>query len=457
MRKVKISPNDILTFSDDFVFGAAVSAFQVEGDTGERHTDWDDYLKRHPDIIHPHEKGPNWWIHGAAEEDIKRLSALGVQSLRFSIEWARIEPEEGKINHKAIIRYRQIVDYMKLHHIRPILTANHFTLPSWVAKKGGWEYPGIKDLFVRYIEMLLPHFNDIQTWITINEPSVMIEAGYIVGVFPPQKHNLFSGLKARSHILEAHKAAYKRIKDTFPTIKVGMAFAFRWYKPGNTKSPIENLYTNTVNYLDSLNYVDATKNDCDFIGCNFYSGYYLNLNFTKHKIHIWDGSTSDPKTILFGETRKPGSYVTDMNWPVVPSFLLAVLRTLHKQFKKEIIITENGIADNTDHMRAFYILTHLIAMNVAIQEGIKITGYLHWSAIDNLEWQAGYDKRFGLIKVNPITGIRHTHHSALLYKHVITHRDINIPHLAEYYLSKDQQAKLDKFIIKHINEEEYND
>jgi len=438
-----------LPFPKDFLFGTAVSSFQVEGNSGDRKSDWDIFLADHPDIISPGQVGPQWWVKGKAEADIDMLSQLHMQSQRLSFEWARIEPEEGKINLEAIKRYRDITTYLQKKNITPMVTLNHYSLPQWVAKKGGWQSNDIVVAFERYTKCIAREFSDVKKWITINEPGVLIESGYLLSFFPPQAGSPWAAFIARRHMIAAHKKAYAVLKKEIPSAQISMAFSFRWYRPANPKDLLESLYASCINYFDSLNYVDAVKNYIDFIGCNFYAGYYLNLNLSK--IHFWlHGPASHaPKTILFGEVRKEGAYVSDLGAPIVPGFFLELLQTLTRRYKKPIIITENGIADHRDYHRAFYLLTHLISVWRAIQQGADIREYLVWSSVDNLEWLEGYKQEFGLIHVDPISGKRDIRKSAHMYKEIIDARGIDVQHLLSRYLKAEQRGKA-ATLIRHL-------
>ncbi len=440
---------DFLPFPTDFRFGTSVSAFQVEGDSGGRRSDWDIFLKNHPSIIKPGEVGPEWWKKGKAEGDIDLMASLGMGVQRLSFEWARIEPEKGKINHDALKRYREIIDYLKKKNITPLVTLNHYSLPQWIAEKGSWENPGIVSAFEKYTSLIAQEFGDVTTWITLNEPGVLVELGYFVPVFPPQRTGFRSALTARNHMIQAHKKAYTIIKKTIPHSLVSMAFSFRWYRAENPHDFFETKYAKIVDYLDSLNYIEAVKDSIDFIGCNFYAGYFLNLNVSKLRFHLYGPPSTPPKTILFGEVRKTGAYTSDIGAPIVPGFFLDLLQTLNRRFHKPIIITENGIADRRDYHRALYILTHLVAVWRALQQGIDIQQYLVWASVDNLEWVEGYREQFGLVHVDMVSGKRTIRKSAYLYKDIISANGIDTKKLIATYLEGEQQEKAE-MLIHHL-------
>lgn len=438
-----------LPFPEKFFFGSAVSSFQVEGNSGKRHTDWDIFLQQHPDIAGPSEIGPQWWEKGKAEADIDEMSRLGMQALRLSFEWARIEPEEGEIDKESLARYREIINYLRKQHIEPIVTLNHYTLPDWIAKKGSWESAHTVEAFAKYTAVVAAEFGDITTWLTINEPGVLVESGYLLPFFPPQKSGIFSAIRAHHNMLAAHKKAYAVLKKEIPTSQVSMAFSFRWYRPENPNDILERMYAHIVNYFDSLNYVDGVKDTLDFIGCNYYAGYYLNLNFKKRKLRLHGPASHPVKTILFGEVRKPGAYMSDLGAPITPGFFLDLLQTLAKRYHKPIIITENGIADKKDVHRSFYMLTHLVSVWKAIQQGVDIGGYLAWATVDNLEWLEGYKQEFGLVHVDSTTGKRTVRKSAQLFSNIISSRGIHLDKLFSNYFAGEQRLRAEE-LIRHV-------
>ena len=211
-----------LSFPDQFRFGTSVSAFQVEGNAGIRKSDWDVFSSNRPGIIKPGEVGPQWWLKGKAESDIDSMAILGMQVQRLSFEWARIEPEEGKINREALNRYREIIDYLRKKQITPIVTLNHYTLPQWLAEKGSWENPHIVSAFEKYVSLIAYEFGDVTTWLTLNEPGILIEIAYLLPIFPPQHVGFLAAINARRHMISAHKHAYAVLKKNIPNASVSI-------------------------------------------------------------------------------------------------------------------------------------------------------------------------------------------------------------------------------------------
>lgn len=440
----------ILEFPYNFHFGSSVAAFQVEGDSGERKTDWDVFLKNNPQIVKSDEKGPEWWKKGIAEQDIKTVSELGLKIQRLSFEWGRIEPEKGIINHSAILRYKEIIQAVIDCGMVPMVTLNHYVLPEWVAKMGSWNNSETVNLFKHYVKFIVQLFPEVKYWLTLNEPNVVIIMGYISHYFPPQDNNVLTSYHVWQNLVHAHVKAYRAIKEINPDTMVGATVSFRWNRPENEKDILERGYANFVNNFSELNYLHKINKYSDFIGCNYYTGYFLDLNPRKLRLSFGTEKHRIHKTILFGELRTPNAYESDYGWPIVPDFFLDLLRTLHKTFNKPIIITENGIADKKDKNRAFYILTHLVALWRALKEGVNVEHYIYWATVDNLEWIEGYSKCFGLIGLDAVTGERHLRHSAGLYKEIAQNRHIDVEYLLDKYLEGEQKVRAERIIRKLI-------
>lgn len=436
----------ILKFPKEFLFGSATAAHQVEGNEGERNTDWDVFLKQYPEIVNLHEKGPEWWKKGKAEQDLEQMARIGMKVQRIGISWGRIEPQKGNINQDAITRYKEIINKIIETGMIPMVTLNHYVLPQWVAREGSWENKRTIGHFEHFVKFVVTEFPEVRYWLTLNEPNILVALGYLTHYFPPAKNNLVSALVARKNMLEAHRCAYKKIKSIDPLAKVGMTIAFRWNLPEHKNNFFDKWYSALVNHISSGNYVSESLKTIDFIGVNYYTGYFLNLDVRKIRFKLRQTDKFTAKTFLFGETRKPNSYKSDYGWPIVPEFFLEVLRFLDKKYHLPIIITENGLADKNDKYRSFYLLTHLSVIWKALKEGIKIEQYIHWSTVDNLEWIVGYTKDFGLIDNNPITGVRTLRKSANLYKEIATTGKIDYEKLCNRYLEGEQKEKALEFI-----------
>jgi len=448
----------VLHFPKEFLFGSAVASFQVENPDPTRNTDWDSFIKNNPDkhIINPGESGPDWWNIHRAKADIETMQSLGLRSFRMSLEWARIEPQPGVFNAGALLAYKELAAFAKEKGMTPLITLNHFTLPEWIAEKGSWSNDEIVPRFERYVQFVLTLMPDTTTWITLNEPNALVLSAYFTKYFPPGKGNILDAWKARKNMIEAHKRAYSLIKRHNSLSQIGLAYALMWYRPQSDSDIFERAYTYTVNYLNATNWIVATNSTSDFIGCNYYSGYYLDLNPLKFKLTSRKDSAGIPETLLLGQTKRPGAYTTDMGWPIVPDFFLSLLRNLYSSYKKPILITENGIADVHDRYRAFYLLTHLVALWKALDEKIPILGYNYWSTIDNLEWLLGYTRHFGLIGYNAQTRERSLRKSSGLYRDIAHNHTIRINKLLAEFVPAAQHKEAIDLIQELLNAGEHN-
>lgn len=429
-------------------FGTAVSQFQVEGNvSGERHSDWDAFMEHYPDICHPDEKGPDWWS-GKWKEDFDSMAQLGMTVQRMGIEWARVMPEKGKVDETAVAKYRTMITYLHELNIDPMITAFHFVLPDWVAQEGGWESSRIKQSFAYFTELLADRFGDVPYWVTVNEPMNTVAAGYFVGEWPPgKKHDLKGTIFSRRHLIQAHDICYTAIKKAIPDAFVGAANAVIWVEP-HSQSLADRVLVGLDSYIYNTNFIYATQDMVDFIGMNYYTGYFLKFNPKSPGLATGENEKGAHGVVQvpFGDVITPDGLTSDLGWPIVPEFFLKALQSLHEQFNKPIVVTENGIADRSDQYRSYYLLTHLIALHEAQRRGIDIPMYIHWSTNDNQEWMDGFQSRFGLVEVNPTTGERTIRKSALLYADIAEAREIDIPRLAEEYLSPDQQEMLGQFL-----------
>lgn len=443
-----------MSFPDDFIFGTSVAAFQVEGNlSGDRKTDWDDFFNKNPDqIVRPGELGANWWgSFENIEKDLHEISKTGVKMQRLSIEWGRIEPEKGSVNKEALEYYRKIIDTCRKYNLNPLVTINHFTLPDWVTKEGGWTNSKTVDYVCDFASLLLSEFGEIEYWVIVNEPSNVVYLGNLLGIFPPNKKSFIATLKTRKNIILAQKKIYALIKKKLPNSKVGNAFSFLWLRSNDQNSKLEKFLAKSLNYLINTNYISATKDCMDFLGVNYYTGYYVDLKINYFSTTMRNEALYVPHHLPFGKTVRPKTYKTDMGWPIVPDFFLDVLKHVYKAYKKPIFITENGIADRDDIYRPFYILTHLVSVWKAMEEGIDIKGYIHWATIDNLEWLEGFAKRFGLIEVDPVSGQRKLRKGARVYDAIIKSGKIDVEKMIDEFVPLEQKDYA-RYVISQLLE-----
>lgn len=389
-------------FPKNFLWGAATSAHQVEGNT---HNDWTEWEKLGL-VKNGERSGLSTNHYHRFKEDFALAKDLGHTAHRLSIEWSRIEPKPGVIDRDALDHYRQVLQ--ELHHLKiePIVTLHHFTNPVWVARAGGWTNRATVDRFGRYVDVVMQELGSLSNyWITINEPTVITSLGYVTGYWPPQKKSYFKAWTAIRHLVRAHDLAYHIIHRRYSSAKVGSANNVSDFVPYNRTSPIDQLLKTFAHFWHNQWWLDQTFDTQDFIGVNYYFHHPLRFRWA------WPLQWFEP----FHVGDKP---VSDVGWAIVPSGLGRLLEWL-RNYQRPIIITENGIADHRDAQRSDFIRHHLAYVAHAISQGIDVRGYIHWSLMDNFEWREGFDPRFGLIDVDYHTQQRTVRPSAYTLRDII--------------------------------------
>ncbi len=400
----------VLRFPQNFLWGAATSSFQVEG--GIENIDWAKYARdgKLPAI------GAACDHYNRYEQDFDLVKSLGHTCHRLSIEWARIEPEEGKFDEKEIEHYRHVLQALQVRGVKPFITLWHFSLPLWFSESGGFEKrKDAPEIFARYSAFIVERLGDLCThFATINEPLPYVSNGWRRGTWPPFKKwplidiigtasytnshrakedisikNVLAYFKVLHVLSKSHNAAYDAMKKVRPDVDVGIiAHIIYFHSNGN---PFNKLSAKIMNWHFNHHFLGHVATKCDSIGLNYYF----------HK--------------KFGDTATYEK--TDMGWDAYPEGIYGALKTLGR-YNKPIYISEAGIADAEDKMRAKYIQGLVAGTHRAIQEGIDVLGFMYWSLLDNYELAHGYTKRFGLIEVDFVTQQRTIRPSAYVYKRI---------------------------------------
>jgi beta-glucosidase len=302
---------------------------------------------------------------------------LGFNAYRFSIEWARIEPEEGEFSRAQLEHYRRMLSCCREHDITPVVTFHHFTSPRWVAARGGWESSSTPDRFARYCEHAAAHMGDlIGVACTINEPNIVAEIGYEQGLFAPGLMSAAARDRANDNFVLAHQRGREAIKSVVHDAPVGLTLAMRDYQPVEGGDDM----------LDSLRarsediFLDSVGGD-DFIGVQTYSRERVG-----------------PRGLVGPEE---GAELTLMGYEFYPQSLAATIsRATEVTDNLPVLVTESGIGTGDDSRRIAYVEQALQGVSSCIQNGIDVRGYIYWSALDNFEWALGYEPTFGLIAVD---------------------------------------------------------
>lgn len=377
-----------LKFPKNFLWGAAVSAYQVEG--GIENCDWSEEFSA----------GSACDYYNRYEKYFDLAKELNQNIHRFSLEWSRIQPSEEKFDRNEIDHYRKVLLALKKRKIKSMVTIWHYTLPLWLSRKGGWQNSKAVEYFQQYAEFVVEELDDlVDFWITLNEPLVYMSLAYIIGRFPPRKRNILSAAPVFFNFINAHKKAYLAIHDFNKKARVGIAENYSFSDAYNKKSFLNNKAVFIWDFLSNRLFLELTKNHHDYLGVNYYFHNRIKIS---------------PSLFSPIEIRNENKKVSDMGWEIFPEGIYHTIMGL-KKYGLPIYITENGIADAADKRRAKFIVDHLKWTHKAIEEGADVRGYMHWSLLDNFEWDSGFAKRFGLIEVNHKTMETRIRPSALEY------------------------------------------
>ncbi len=399
-------------FPTGFLWGAATSSHQVEG--GCTNSNWSAFesardAEGRPRIAGGQVAGDacrHWYRY---PEDIGLLAGLGMNAYRFSVEWSKIEPRQGAFDEAALSHYERVVDALLTAGITPMITLHHFTDPLWFSEQGGFAQPGSPEILARFARKVYERLADrVCYWCTINEPSVYAVNGYVTGEFPPAEHDLRKAGLVLGNMLHAHTRMYQACKEVNPAPQIGIAtnvFVFAPYRRGHPMDIIaarlaqRNLNDEFFRYLTTgewdfhFPFMLRTRlrsmpaDAFDFIGLNYYTRFHLQF--------LWHD-----RTRVRSVHTAPPEKTTDMGWEIYPEGLGEVLEMAAGVTAKPLYVTENGIADDSDHKRAPFFLDHLRALAGARRKGIDVRGYFCWSLLDNFEWAHGFTKRFGLYHVD---------------------------------------------------------
>ncbi len=397
-------------FPKDFLWGVATASYQVEG--GIENCDWAKAGREGKVPV----CGRACDHYNRYEEDFDIARELGHNAHRFSVEWARIEPEEGKFDEKEIEHYKNVLHALHARNITPLVTLWHFTLPLWFSESSGWERKDAPEIFARYCTYVVEQFGDLcKNYSTMNEPIVYSSNGWVRGIWPPflkfsiisragiikpklelnecakeNKSSVFTYLKIRSTLAKAHNKAYSNIKKVNKNTDVSIVKNVIVFDAD--KNPINKIKARVLNHHWTFSFMNKVAKKSDSIGLNFY--FYK--KFGDKKVYE----------------------KTDMNWDIVPEKISKAIMMLNK-YKKPIYVAEAGIADAQDKHRAKYIQGTVDGIRSAVIKGSDVRGFCYWSLLDNYEWAAGFREKFGLVEVDYETLERKIRPSAYVYKNII--------------------------------------
>jgi beta-glucosidase len=374
-----------LKFPEKFLWGASTSAHQVEGNN--IYSDWWSWEQKHqPENMR---SGIACDQYHRYESDFDLAKSLNHNSHRMSIEWARIEPKNGEFDHHEIEHYQRVLKSLKERGFTVMLTLWHFTLPEWLAEIGGWDNPKSAEYFLRFVKRIYPEIHEnVDLWVTLNEPNIYVAQGYLSGAFPPNhKNSYFKACLAYLHLASAHRKVYKFIHQHNAHAKVGIAYSVASFRTQQAHSIVSHIVVWFVDiWFNHIFYILTDLKTHDFLGVNYY--FHARINAAAGK--------RIPSLMNIRLTHRDTS---DLGWEIYPEGMYDVLLDF-VNYKKPIYITENGMASTNDDRRCRFLVAYLKEIYQAIASGVDVKGYFHWSLMDNFEWEHGFDPRFGMIEID---------------------------------------------------------
>lgn len=459
-------------FPDNFLWGCATSAYQIEGAPfadGKGASIWDRFVNT-PGLVNNGDTGHIACDHyNRFREDVALMKQLGMQAYRFSLSWARILPNGiGEINPLGVKFYSDLIDECLANGIEPIVTLYHWDMPAALDDMGGWLNRDCADWFAEYAEVVFKAFDGrVKKWATLNEPWVVTDGGYLHGALAPGHRNKYEAPIASHNIMRAHGAAVKVYRQ-IGKHEIGLVVNIEPKYPASNKAEDIGATKRAHAYMNEqylhpalLGHYPAEMTDIfddawpvwpqedydlicqkiDFLGINYYT-----RSVTRHEPYANSDVTEVVGGVAFHKapswplraTRviQRGATYTETGWEVFEQGLFDTLTWVKETYGDiPLYITENGAAffdppraNNgrvRDPLRTDYLQRHLSAIHRAIGAGVNVQGYMVWSFMDNLEWSLGFSKRFGIVHVDFETLERTPKDSARYYAKVIaTHGEV---------------------------------
>jgi beta-glucosidase len=412
-------PNRLeLKFPKNFLWGVATSAHQIEGGQHNQWSVWElenakalaaqssyqfDDLSNWPEVKRSAQTPSNYVSGRATEhyarfaEDISLVRKLNLNAFRFSIEWSRVQPEQGAWDAGAVKHYKEVLAELKKQGIEPMVTLFHFTLPVWFTEMGGFEKRANVKFFVEFAERILSELGGtIRYVITINEPEIYASQSYLEAKWPPQVQNRAQYRRVLANLAFAHNTIAKKLHAASRRYRVSVAKNSAYIYPGDD-SALSVRAAAVMQYQRDDMFLRKVIKQCDFLGVN----YYFSERVYGYRVH------------------NPDERLNDLGWDMQPQYLERALERLSEKYKKPIIVTENGLADASDEDRQWWLMQTILAMQRAMRSGVELLGYFHWSLTDNFEWDKGYWPRFGLYAVDYRTMERTPRPSAVWFAKVL--------------------------------------
>ncbi|HJN84992.1 MAG TPA: glycoside hydrolase family 1 protein [Patescibacteria group bacterium] len=409
-KKAYDSHHEPRVFPKGFLWGTATSSYQVEG--GNKNSDWWKWEKEEGKISDGTRSGNGVDHYNRYKEDFDiAQDRLHNNSHRLSLEWSRLEPNEGEWDEREFDHYRAVLMDLKKRNMTVMLTIHHFTNPQWLFEKGGWEKRYVIKRYLRFVEKVTAELGEyVDLWCTINEPMVYMLQGYVFVEWPPQKKSKIAAARVLWHMARAHRGAYKVIhrwaKRNDRKAMVGIANNVSSYAVYRKHSFFDNIMTSIMDRATNhLFYMLSGSRTHDYLGLNYYFHFRIKSAYSFLKSAF--GKPVDEMAEATFES-------SDIGWELFPHGIFDICVDL-ASYKKPIYITENGLATSNDDKRIRVIVGYLLQVFYAIESGADVRGYFHWSLLDNFEWAKGFEPTFGLVEVDRDTMKRTPRPSSEVY------------------------------------------
>ena len=360
-----------------FMWGASTAGVQYEG--GDRHSNWAKWVEG-GNTADPNDHGAMGYT--MFERDLDLAQGMGLNTFRLSIEWSRIEPRKGEIDQAEVAYYHRVLQAIHRRGMTPLVTLLHFSYPAWLDAEGGWENKQAVDYFRRYARFVAQEFGEEITWyLTFNEPNMYLVNAYGTGAFPPgKKWAPFAMLKVAKNFVAGHKAAYDEVHAHDPEAKVSFNMYAAEYRLG--VQPEEDGPSREGWFIEQTMDRRSGKKYLDYVSFDYYC-------------RVWLGF--------------PIRVMPHDQWEVYPEGFYEAIKRYHRWTKLPVLIAENGMATadlkprKDGWTRSAYMVAHVKQMQRAMNEGVPVLGYVHWSITDNFEW-GSFTPRFGLYSVEAKAG-----------------------------------------------------
>ena len=421
-----------LTFPPGFIWGTASSSHQSEGNN--RHNDWWEWEQQPGRIARGHSSGRANNFYEQYDTDFALLAELGLTHYRLSVEWSRIEPDEGRVAASALDHYRRLLEAAQRRGITAWVNLHHFALPRWFAAQGGFLNEANLSYWRRHVERVAAALGPLATyWHPINEANAYAAGSYLMGVMPPGVRDFSAFLRILRNTQLLYGDAYTILKAANSSAQVGTIHVMMPVFPADPNSEDDQLLVQNFNALfndlplralrDGVialpgadpEPVSGLRGAADFFGANYYAASVVD--------HCAPGQL---------KPYPPGQRLTQLGNSMYPEGLHWVLQHVHDyRLGIPIYVAENGIGTDDDRWRIEYITRHLEQVRRAIDAGCDVRGYFHWTSVDNFEWSLGWTAQFGIIGFDPVTFERRPKPSAHFLSRVAKQNALRVKNVEE--------------------------